>query len=183
MERSPTARTDNVIRRSRLMRAGEIAVAAFALAAGIYAAPSRAATDTTTFNVTATVIAACNVTATDLGFGNYDAASGTANDATSTVTVICSNGTTFDVALDAGTTAGAAVNARLLTDGTDTLSYALYSDAGRTTLWGDNTSGTSDVSGTGDGTNQNLTVYGRIPVSQYVTAGAYSDTITVTVTY
>lgn len=43
-----------------------------------------AATATTTFQVDATVIASCNVSATNLAFGNYDTLSATPADATST---------------------------------------------------------------------------------------------------
>lgn len=145
--------------------------------------PSNAATATTTFNVTATVVSVCTVTATSLGFGTYNASSGTATDATSTISVTCSNGTTYTTALDAGLGSGAAVNSRLMTSGANTLSYGLYTTSARTTLWGDGTLSTSTTSGTGNGSAQALTVYGRIPVNQFVTAGSYADTITATVTY
>jgi len=39
------------------------------------------------------------------------------------------------------------------------------------------------VAGTGTGAAQNLTVYGRIPASQFPGAGSYSDTVVVTLTY
>jgi spore coat protein U-like protein len=39
------------------------------------------------------------------------------------------------------------------------------------------------VSGTGNGNAQTLTVYGQLPAGQYVTPGAYADTITATITY
>jgi spore coat protein U-like protein len=61
------------------------------------------------------------------------------------------------------------------------LSYFLYSDSGRTTNWGNVTG--SWVSGTGTGTAQNLTVYGRIPASQSALIGSYADTVTVTITF
>jgi spore coat protein U-like protein len=69
-----------------------------------------------------------------------------------------------------------------MTAGGATVGYALYSNAGRTTNWG-NTVGTDTVSGTGNGTGQALTVYGRVPPQSTPAPGAYSDTITVTVTY
>lgn len=142
-----------------------------------------AATTSTTFNVTANVVATCSVTATDLAFGNYDAASGTPTDASSTVNVTCTNNHGYTVALDAGTGSGATVAVRRMTNGANTLDYSMYTDAGRTTVWGDGTLSTSTQAGTGNGAAQALTVYGRIPVGQYVTAGAYSDVVTATVTY
>lgn len=58
-----------------------------AMIAGLsVAGAAQAATDTTTFQVTATVVASCNVSATDLAFGNYDPTAATDLDATSTVT-------------------------------------------------------------------------------------------------
>ena len=78
---------------------------------------------------------------------------------------------------------GASVAARKLTSAASgTLNYALYQDVGRATLWGQ-TIGTDTVAGTGSGATQTLTVYGRIPALQGSAAGAYTDTITVTLTY
>jgi spore coat protein U-like protein len=58
----------------------------------------------------------------------------------------------------------------------------LYSDSGRTTNWG-NTVGTDTVSGTGTGSAQSLTAYGRIPSQPTPAPATYSDTIVVTLTY
>jgi spore coat protein U-like protein len=62
------------------------------------------------------------------------------------------------------------------------LGYALFSDASRTVNWGQ-TIGTDTVTGTGNGTAQALNVYGQATAGQFVAPGAYSDTITATVTY
>jgi spore coat protein U-like protein len=152
--------------------------------AAILAVPAAiAATTTTTFNVTANVVATCAVTATNLAFGNYDAASGTPTDATSTVNVTCTNNHGYTVDLNAGTGSGATVAVRRMTNGANTLDYSMFTDAARSTVWGDGTLSTSTQAGTGNGAAQALTVYGRIPTGQFVTAGAYSDTVTATVTY
>ncbi len=157
----------------------------FVCAAALVAMPAVAiaATATTTFQVTATVISVCTVSATDLAFGNYDASAGVPNDNTSTVSVTCSNGSPYTVALDAGTGTGATVAVRRMSNGGNTLNYSMYTTAGRTTVWGDGTGGTSTQPGTGNGAGQNFTVYGRIPTGQFVTAGNYADTVTATVTY
>jgi spore coat protein U-like protein len=142
-----------------------------------------AATTTTTFGVSATVADSCSVSASALAFGSIDPLGAAATDATTTVDVTCSNGTTYDVGLDAGTTAGATVTTRQMTDGgVNTLNYALYSDSGRTTNWGE-TVATDTVAGTGNGTAQTLTVYGRVPDQPTAVVASYSDTITVTVTF
>jgi spore coat protein U-like protein len=147
------------------------------------AAPTlRAATDDAVFTVSATVISACAISATDLDFGNYDPVAGTDVDATSSIDIACTLGSPYSVALNAGTTPGATVATRLLTDGTDTLTYNLYSDASRTTVWGE-TIGTNVVTGNGSGATQTLTVYGRLDGGQNVPAATFSDTVTATVTF
>lgn len=157
----------------------------FVCAAALVAMPAVgiAATATTTFQVTATVISVCTVSATDLAFGNYDASAGAPNDNTSTVSVTCSNGSPYTVALNAGTGTGATVAVRRMSNGGNTLDYSMYTTAGRTTVWADGTGGTSTQAGTGNGAGQNFTVFGRIPTGQFVTAGNYADTVTATVTY
>jgi spore coat protein U-like protein len=142
--------------------------------------PAVAATATATMAVTATVDSTCLISATPLAFGAY---AGTQTDATSTLTVTCSNTTPYNVGLDAGLATGATVTSRAMTGpASATLAYALFQETTRTTNWG-NTVGTDTVAGTGNGSAQGLTVYGRVAAGQFVTPGAYSDTITATVTY
>lgn len=160
-----------IARRSRLLSLVVLAL--------LPATPALAATATTTFQVTATVLGTCLISANNLAFGNY---SGTQVDGTTTLSVTCTNTTTYNVGLDAGTGSGATVSNRKMTGGSETLDYALYSNSGRTTNWG-NTVGTDTVSGTGNGSAQTLTVYGRIAASQYPAPASYSDTITATITY
>lgn len=145
---------------------------------------AQAATDTTTFQVTATVNEVCSVTATDLAFGIYDP-SASDNENTSTITVNCTKGTNYSIGLNEGTAAGATVTTRQMEDAvsSDLINYSLYSNSSRTVNWG-NTQNTDTVDvASATGAAENHTVYGRIPAGQYVTAGSYSDTITVTVTY
>jgi spore coat protein U-like protein len=148
------------------------------------AAPVASAQTTTTdtFQVTATVLSVCSVTATDLAFGNYDASLGTPDDAQSAVTATCTSGETYDIGLDVGAGPAPTYAVRQMTNGANTLNYSLFSNAGRTNVWGE-TIGVDTVAGTGNGAAQNIDVYGRIPAGQYVAAGAYSDSILVTLTY
>jgi spore coat protein U-like protein len=140
-----------------------------------------AATTTTTFNVSLTITSNCTVSATAMAFGSSGIISANI-DASSTVTVTCTNTTPYSVGLDAGIGAGATVAVRKMTSGGATVDYSLYQDNGRSTIWG-NTVGTNTVGGTGSGSGQALTVYGRVPSQSTPAPGAYSDTITVTVTY
>ena len=141
-------------------------------AVGLSAAVSGAfgATATTTFTVTANVTGACTVSATNLAFGTYPLASAANIDAASTITVNCPNLLPYTVSVVTPT-------ARQMTGpAAATLNYGLYSDAGRTT-------GFTNV-GAGTGANQTINVYGRVPSGQSPTSqGAFSDTVTVTVTY
>lgn len=143
----------------------------------------QAATATTSFLVTATVLKFCTVVATPMAFGNYT--SSTDAISTSTITVTCTNGTGYDIGLDAGAAAGATVTTRQMSGTVVTaarLNYFLYSDSSRTVNWG-NTVGTDTVHLTAGVAPIVSTVYGRVPSGQFVSPDAYLDTINVTVTY
>lgn len=141
----------------------------------------QADTVTTTFNVSATVVDDCQVSATNLVFGDYRAITATDLDANSTVAVRCTLATAYEIGLDQGL-GGSSVNDRRMVQGANELSYQLFRDAARTQNWG-NTPTTDTVAGTGTGNSQNFQVYARIPSNQSVATGAYTDTITVTVTF
>ncbi|MCA0401383.1 MAG: spore coat U domain-containing protein [Proteobacteria bacterium] len=143
---------------------------------------AHAATATGNLNVSITITASCSVvSATNLDFGSTSTI-GANIDQTSTLTVNCTNSTPYTVALSAGGGAGATVASRKLTSGGNTLNYSLYRDAARTQLWGV-TTGTDTAAGTGTGANQTMTIYGRVPSQASPVPGAYTDTVTVTITY
>lgn len=164
-------------------------IGAAALCGGMLGASSiSAATDTANVEVTATVTANCTITSTGLAFGAYDPV--TANvatnlDATGTLTVTCTNGSTGEISLGQGANADTgstdAVPLRRMVSGLNFLSYTLYQDSGRTTVWG-NTTGT-DVAHSGDGTATDVTIYGRVASAQNVPTGSYADTVVATVTF
>ena len=116
-----------------------------------------------------------------LNFGSQGVLSANV-DQTSALQVQCTDTTPYNVGLDAGTGAGATVATRKMTSGGNTVSYSLYTDSGRTTVWG-NTVGTDTVAATGNGADQSYTVYGRVGTQTTPAPGSYSDTVTVTVTY
>ena len=149
-----------------------------------YASLSRAANVTSNVLVTATVIESCGLAATPLAFGNYNSLAGATLDAAAMIIPVCSVGTNYSVALNAGLGNGASMVTRKLTGPNGAvLDYGVYSDYARTTAWGDGSGGTTYNVSTGNGQPQSLSIYGRIPASQAVQVGAYSDTITVTLTY
>ena len=136
----------------------------------------------TTFRVSARVQAVCDINASDLAFGNYTAQSGTPLLGTTLLRATCTPNTSYNVGLNEGTSPGATINQRRMVAGANVLNYQLYSDASRSTIWG-NTPGTDTVTGVGTGTAQNHTVYGTVPAAQVVPAAEYSDTITVRIYY
>lgn len=154
------------------------------MACSLCSLAAHAGSVNTTFGVSATVVSTCStVTATALAFGDYDPLSGSNKDSTNTIDVTCTMGTPFAIKLNGGV--NGTINARVMQEdtGSGLLSYGLYTNAARTTVWGDGSTGTS-VSGTGTGSAVQQTVYGRIAASQTgKNAGTYSDTITVTVDY
>ena len=153
-----------------------------------------ATTISSSISVTASISASCTFAATPstaAAFGAYDPTSGTANDAgVGTITARCTKNTGYTMALGVGSGAGAAyATGRIMTGAVygDLLNYNLYTTAGRTVVWGDGTGATATRSGTGTGIgvafNQTLSVYGRIPVGQDLSADSYADTVTIDLTY
>jgi spore coat protein U-like protein len=131
--------------------------------------------------VTASVAAKCTVgTATDLDFGSVPGLLRTATDKTSLLRMTCTNRAAYQVGLDNGKNASAGT--RRMSSGAGFVTYDLFRDTSRALHWG-NTLNTDTAAGTGSGSEQTMTVYGRVPAQNAVRAGAYSDIITVTVTY
>lgn len=133
----------------------------------------------TSFLVTDHVPGVCSLAASALPFGTYANAQ---LDASTSITVNCSSTAAYSVALDSGLNDDGS-SRRMAGPGGKYLSYQLYSNSGRTSLWGDGVSYGNTVAGVGTGSNQTLTVYGRVPASQLVTPGSYSDTVVVTLIY
>jgi spore coat protein U-like protein len=151
------------------------------ISALLLSAELHAATTTGTFSVTATVQDACSVVAGNLAFGTYDPASTSALNGSSTIDVTCTLNNTYEIQLNQGTHGGSVSN-RQMSNGTQTLNYALYRDSSRTQNWG-STNGTDTVGSVGTGASQPFTVYGQIAALQYVPQGSYSDVVTVTIDF
>jgi spore coat protein U-like protein len=145
-----------------------------------------AASTSTTFSVSAQVNPTCVInSASALSFPAYDPTQG-AQAATSSISVNCTNTTPFNIGLSAGGGSGASVANRVMTSGTNTLTYSLYQDSGHSTVWG-NTVNTDTVAASGLGMASSnaivKTVYGQIPNQPNAVPGSYADTVTVTVSY
>ena len=144
--------------------------------------PALASTSTTTMAVTSLTVNACIVAATPMVFGTLNLISASPNDSTSTVTVTCTPGTGYNVGLDNGINF---LTTRRMKAPTASayVPYTLSSDTLHATPWG-NAIGTDTVVGTASVVPTTLTVYGRVPGGTTpVAADAYSDLVTVTITY
>lgn len=131
--------------------------------------------------------ARCTVSASPIAFGLYAPFSASPTDSTGTLTISCRGRVrTYTVTLGAGLNSGGRFANRSLSSGSARLSYQLYSDAARTTVWGDGTGGTDTLSGSCLGRTCSpgtLTVYARLPALQTAAPGSYSDNVTVTIIY
>ncbi len=156
------------------------------LALALQANAAFAASATGNLTVSATVVSACSVSAATLNFGSaIDPTSASLPlDTSTTMTVMCTATTPYSIALNAGANAGGASNfsSRAIKNGSHTLGYQLYLDPTRTTVWGDGTA-SSLLPGVGIGSNQTLTLYGRLPSLSGAVPGTYTDTVTVTISY
>lgn len=163
-----------------IKNAGTLVVASVILA--VSATSVGAAVTTDTFTAQIVITEDCDiVSAGDLDFGSAGVLAANV-DVTSTLSVQCTNSTTYDIGLNAGVGTGASTTTRKMMDGSEFVDYQLFSDSGRAANWG-NTVGTDTVSSTGDGSANSHTIYGRVPVQSTPSAGTYFDTVTVTVTF
>jgi spore coat protein U-like protein len=156
------------------------------LAAGLIAASTGAFATviTATFQTQATVNKQCTVSAVNMTFPAVDPLN-TQTDGSTTVTVNCTKNTTYTVGLTSGTTTGATIAQRLMASGTDLMNYNLYTDAARSSVWGNSAGSWVSGTGAGMGTPQALTVYGQVAGGQTnLAAATYTEAaITVNVTF
>lgn len=146
----------------------------------------KTASNSFPFTATATVLPQCgSYLVSDMDFGNATGRIATPINQTAQLTLTCVRRTPFNVALDNGENAsGSTRRMRNASSSTALIPYELYRDAARTLRWG-NTVGSDTVPGTGTGTAQQITIYGRAPATSGAlpVAGSYSDRVTVTITY
>jgi spore coat protein U-like protein len=174
-------------------------LAAAALAAGLAftSGAARAATTSTTVNVTATVNSVCNMQAasTPIGFGTVPAFLATTQAATGNVTLTCNKGATVTLGVSNGNNFGLGQSGTLramLSGTTDYISYHVYqptgatfsSCAGASTEWTAAISIASLWASTGGPNTISLCgVVDAAPAAGYAVGASYLDVVTVTATY
>ena len=132
----------------------------------------------------------CTITATGPSV-IYDPLSGVDGSAVGNIQTICvyvglgSATPAYQIQLSAGSS-NSYIN-RTMRFLSNSLTYNLYTNASNSLVWGNGTGGTSVVGDsytmTAGTVIKNYSVYMRIPRSQSINAGSYSDSIAVTVTY
>ncbi|WP_414495056.1 spore coat U domain-containing protein [Stenotrophomonas maltophilia] len=140
------------------------------------------------FTATANVLPQCgSYVTTNMNFGNVTGGIPANIDQTATLTLTCLKNTAYQVSLNNGQNNPTATSTRRMatTIGGSTyyLTYELYRNSTRSQRWG-NTLSVDTASGTGTGSAQQLTIYGRVPpVTGQPPAGTYNDVVQVTITY
>lgn len=158
----------------KVMMATLLSIALMSL---LTAGEAMAGTATATSTYTVNFVGTCTVTPGNL---TMSATAGTQPLGSFTVGVNCSNGANWTLSANGGLNPSGYYSRNAVHNGSQ-LSYNLYSDSGYSQLISQNGTVTT---GTGGGTNQTVTVYvcvyaniGGLPL------GAYSDTLTFTVTF
>lgn len=139
----------------------------------------------------------CRISATDVVFGSYvpfnvsESTGSVLLSCGSLITLLGNNSISYEVKLSSG---GSSPLARKMSNDNDNdndkLGYNLYMDSSYNTFWGETTPNThigkfnySGILGVIVVKSEDFSVHGRIPAGQFVSAGIYSDLITVTVVY
>ncbi|MCW0309400.1 Csu type fimbrial protein [Pantoea ananatis] len=146
-------------------------------------------TSSTTFQVSASIVAGCVVSGTNTGiFGtlNFGTQSGLGTSSvsasyiqSSTINLACTPGTTLSMTINGGSNYTSTRNLKLANN-TNTVPYYLYSNAARTTPIPVNTAVPLSYS---NANNITLPIYGSLQLPGPTRAGVYSDTLSVTLTW
>jgi spore coat protein U domain-containing protein, fimbrial subunit CupE1/2/3/6 len=146
---------------------------------------ASAATATASLGVSATVSNNCTISTTPLAFGPYDPAGINAStnlDGTATVVIACTKGAAATIGLNPGSNASGSV--RRMANGSVYLTYEVYKETARTSVWGNSGIDLYDAGTAPSSAAQTFTVYGRVAAGQTsATAGSYADTLTATVNF
>ncbi len=129
------------------------------------------------FVVPASATNSCSAYASGISFGSYY---GSVVNITGTITVTCTSGQAYDIALNAGLASGATITSRSMQNGAALLGYKMFSDSARTINWG-NSSSTGWVAGTGNGSAQQYTIYAQIPAGETGALQTYTDSPTASI--
>lgn len=151
----------------------------YRFANGDVACPTSGGAQTSGFTVTATVVASCSISTQTLAFGATSSLSGN-RDQTASMSVACTNAAPWSISMGNGLNFSGSRRMRLGASASY-VSYGLFRDAARAQAWGSGTG--NELTGTGSGGTQALTVYGRVPPQSVPAPGDYADTVTAVITF
>jgi len=126
----------------------------------------------------------CTISAVGVSFGTYNVFSASPLDSTGSVSYTCLSIKASDrITIDLSRGSAPTFLPRRLLKSAELLTYNLYTDAARSTVWGDATSGTSHYGPIKPSVTDTITIFGRIPAGQDATAGNYTDTVIATINF
>jgi spore coat protein U-like protein len=146
------------------------------------AVPASAATQTSGMSVTMGISASCTIStpaAPNLGTSISDLS--TVHTATTNVPVNCSNGAAYKLVADNGTNYDSINSIRRMANGSNYISYSLYTDSGYSSPFPSTLAAATNQAGTGAVTN--IPVYAKVGGQALPPPGSYTDTVTLTVNY
>jgi spore coat protein U-like protein len=153
------------------------------MAAGPAAAGSAAAD----LAVSGTVANNCLIATTGLNFSAYDPIvtnkTLALDVAAGKVTITCTQGTVATIGLGIGLNAPGTATTRAMIAGGNKLSYEIYQETGRTTVWTNTGAGLITTLAAPDALARDYITYGRVPAGQAVPSGEYMDTVVATVNF
>jgi len=115
-----------------------------------------------------------SISVTPLAFGNYDVYNAAPVDSVGTISYSCPPPLVPTVTIDAGLAFAGGHRRMTLGAGVDFLSYDIYSNAARSTIWSSTPVFVIPL------INTSVDFYGRVFALQDVSAGSYTDTVVVT---
>jgi len=124
-----------------------------------------------------------SVEAGGVGFGSFNPLTDLPRDTIGHIHYNCTNVGNIWIDLSKGYSSS---YARFMKSGTKELLYNLYLDEAHATIWGDKSVGTdhyATATPPSNGVDVDVSVHGNIPVQQNISAGTYTDTIQVTITF
>jgi spore coat protein U-like protein len=131
---------------------------------------------TANLNVTADVVASCQVVGGSLNFDPYTSTAASEGQATFSYT--CTNGTNITVTLGDGQNLQGGSRAMVRDGGGGTLTYGLYKDSNHSDAWGLGSDGIVVESTSAE--QETVNVYGLIVAGLTPPAGTYNDVVQIT---
>jgi len=165
------------------MKAQRLILSPLVLAAAMaWPLAAQAVQATADLEVKLVIKAECKINGGLLDFGTVTGL-GSIIDAEAKFTFICTNGSHYKVGFDLGLNPQG--TQRRMKNGSYVVDYQIYKEALRTTILDMDFSpaSTTVLAGTGTGTDQSLSIFGRVPVQPGVPSGVYGDKVTMTIDF